>query len=271
MTACKKEDKPTADFTFTPDGLTVAFENFSKNADTYTWDFGDGSTATDENPSHTYAAEGTYTVSLTAKGDGGEDVYSEEIVVSKPAIKIDSDFEEWADYQAYYTDPAGTNGTLIESKVTSKNGFLFFYFRATAEAGPVIQVFIDKDNNGETGWGFWNKYETPGLDYLLEYVIEPFSGQYGPAEAGSTLYGATTEDWPWTITIAASDAVTESSGWVTKGNEKIIEFSVARSLMPDLGNTVRMAFTNATIDWTDAGTMPTGWQDPLLPLLGIEL
>ncbi|NIA12492.1 MAG: PKD domain-containing protein [Nitrospiraceae bacterium] len=34
-------------------------------AETWTWSFGDGSTGTGQNPSHTYTAPGTYTVSLT--------------------------------------------------------------------------------------------------------------------------------------------------------------------------------------------------------------
>jgi gliding motility-associated-like protein len=35
------------------------------------WDFGDGSTSTDENPEHEYAAEGTYTVLLTVTSEFG--------------------------------------------------------------------------------------------------------------------------------------------------------------------------------------------------------
>jgi PKD repeat protein len=52
--------------------LTINFTNSSENAKTYDWDFGDGSTSTDENPSHTYAATGDYSVRLKATGDGGE-------------------------------------------------------------------------------------------------------------------------------------------------------------------------------------------------------
>ncbi|MCR1026300.1 PKD domain-containing protein, partial [Cellulophaga baltica] len=37
---------------------------------TYTWDFGDGSTATTANPSHTFTTAGTYTVILTVTDDG---------------------------------------------------------------------------------------------------------------------------------------------------------------------------------------------------------
>ena len=44
-----------------PDGTIVAYD----------WDFGDGNTATGATPSHTYAAAGNYTVTLTVTDDGG--------------------------------------------------------------------------------------------------------------------------------------------------------------------------------------------------------
>lgn len=44
----------------------VNFDNSSENADTYLWNFGDGTNSTEMTPTHTYAATGTYTVTLTA-------------------------------------------------------------------------------------------------------------------------------------------------------------------------------------------------------------
>lgn len=38
---------------------------------TYSWDFGDGGSSTDQNPTHTYTAGGDYTVSLTVTDDDG--------------------------------------------------------------------------------------------------------------------------------------------------------------------------------------------------------
>jgi len=46
--------------------LEVTFTNFSQNATTYAWDFGDGKTSTEKSPVHVFAAVGTYTVKLTA-------------------------------------------------------------------------------------------------------------------------------------------------------------------------------------------------------------
>ena len=37
------------------------------------WNFGDGATSNEQNPSHTYSKAGTHTVSLTVTGPGGSD------------------------------------------------------------------------------------------------------------------------------------------------------------------------------------------------------
>ncbi|MDN4166692.1 PKD domain-containing protein [Cytophagales bacterium LB-30] len=91
LLSCDKEDeeKPTiASFQFevsAEDFLTVQFTNFSQNAASYSWAFGDETTSTEEDPSHTYAAAGVYTVTLTATGaDGSTSQKSEEVTITDP-------------------------------------------------------------------------------------------------------------------------------------------------------------------------------------------
>lgn len=56
-------------FGFAP--LTVNFTNASIGATTYLWNFGDGSTSTEPNPTHVYTDVGFYTVTLTASNFAG--------------------------------------------------------------------------------------------------------------------------------------------------------------------------------------------------------
>jgi PKD repeat protein len=69
---------PTAAFNGTPTSgtvpLDVMFTDASSGAPTsWSWDFGDTTTSTQQNPAHTYTAEGVYTVSLTVSNAFGTD------------------------------------------------------------------------------------------------------------------------------------------------------------------------------------------------------
>jgi PKD repeat protein len=69
---------PAASFTATPLAgtapLAVQFTDTSTEDPTaWAWDFGDGETSTQQNPQHTYAEPGTYTVTLTATNAYGSD------------------------------------------------------------------------------------------------------------------------------------------------------------------------------------------------------
>jgi serine protease len=64
----------TAEPTSGPKNTTVQFTNQSTGSITsWLWDFGDGATSIDPNPSHTYKDARTYTVSLTVTGPNGSD------------------------------------------------------------------------------------------------------------------------------------------------------------------------------------------------------
>lgn len=57
---------PQAEFEFTPSQLTLIFADASTNTPTsWSWDFGDGNTSDLENPTHTFAEPGVYTICLT--------------------------------------------------------------------------------------------------------------------------------------------------------------------------------------------------------------
>lgn len=62
-------------------GAEVNPVNSSSGAVTYTWDFGDGQTSSDENPVHQYTTPGTYSVTLVAENGACTDVTTEVVEV----------------------------------------------------------------------------------------------------------------------------------------------------------------------------------------------
>lgn len=73
-------NKPVSsyDYSQTPATLNVSFTDTSTNTPTsWSWNFGDGNTSSVQNPSHTYVAEGAYTVTLTATNAYGADSTSD--------------------------------------------------------------------------------------------------------------------------------------------------------------------------------------------------
>lgn len=64
-------------------GANVAFTDRSTGSPTsWSWSFGDGATSSAQNPSHTYAAAGTYTVSLTVANANGQSLTSKQLIVA---------------------------------------------------------------------------------------------------------------------------------------------------------------------------------------------
>ena len=70
---------PIADFSVVENGLEVQLTNQSSNGVDYAWDFGDGETSTEENPSHTYQNEGVYTITLNTIGECGTSTSTQTI------------------------------------------------------------------------------------------------------------------------------------------------------------------------------------------------
>lgn len=62
----------SADVTTIPANQSIYFtDNSTNNPTTWLWDFGDGNTSNEQNPSHSYSAEGFYSVALTATNGNG--------------------------------------------------------------------------------------------------------------------------------------------------------------------------------------------------------
>lgn len=117
MVSCKDDEvapaaNPVASFQYlvsTTNFLEVTFTNFSKDAASYAWDFGDGGSSTETNPTHAYTVAGNYTVVLTAKNSANTTAtYSQVIEIKDPnsalALLAGATSKTWK----LYRDPDST-------------------------------------------------------------------------------------------------------------------------------------------------------------------
>jgi gliding motility-associated-like protein len=81
---------PQVDFTHTSgfacDQDTVYFLNTSLNSTSYVWDFNDGDSTTIVNPTHVYAAQGSYTVMLAAYNNYCADTTYKTVTIAHPLV-----------------------------------------------------------------------------------------------------------------------------------------------------------------------------------------
>ncbi|WP_281085505.1 DUF2341 domain-containing protein [Methanosarcina acetivorans] len=91
ITVTSNVSAPVASFTFDENSGRVPFtvqftDTTTGSVSSWNWDFGDGGTSNEQNPTHTYVTEGSYNVTLTATGPGGSNTITstEPVVVSAP-------------------------------------------------------------------------------------------------------------------------------------------------------------------------------------------
>ena len=108
----------TPGFNFNANNLAVNFTNTTTNASGYSWSFGDGGTSTQANPTHTYAASGTYSVKLVVNGPAGSgcaDSISQNVVVTNTGIN-----ELVATFSSFNV---AADGSCMEVVSTISSGF----------------------------------------------------------------------------------------------------------------------------------------------------
>lgn len=118
---------PTANFTASPNSgvapLPVTFSNSSTGTIvSYSWNFGDNTTSTEQNPAHTYANAGAYTVTLTATGPSGTTPSTKTQTITVSAASTSGglvaayNFEEASGATVVDASGKGNHGAITEAK-----------------------------------------------------------------------------------------------------------------------------------------------------------
>ena len=154
---------PVANFSFVEVGnLQVDFTDQSANAPNYwSWNFGDNNTSTQQNPSHTYAATGMYTVTLQAGNecDSTDTSYTVNVMgvgineLTRPAIKL-------------YPNPADEE-VIVSISIPNINEVSYKISDLSGRMVLEHQPGVSLNTMGEDSFGIGVSHLSPGV-YILQ-------------------------------------------------------------------------------------------------------
>jgi hypothetical protein len=156
---CSNCVAPSADFIYTPNGLTVSFSDFYSYGTGYYWDFGDGNFSNSSMPVHTYSNGGIYNVCLNVINPCGSASICKTITSTNLLAfpnpftqEVSVQFQTWknADVSVEIFDFAGTRRRFYTT-VSSYDGWNTIKINESDNLPPGVHLFrVNVDNVKQT-------------------------------------------------------------------------------------------------------------------------
>ncbi len=256
-------------FSYETDNYHVDFTNESTISGTYLWDFGDGSTATDENPSHDYAHKGEYYVTLTVTtSDGNEKSIWTKLKVDKSSdIDLnDNSFADWANIAPAYTpNPEHESGIVQEFKYDYDSDYIYMYLKVDTPSPTDYQIFdmlidIDPDATPPTGFAYniWPLFG--GGEILIENGFSADRVGNEDYFMDFATYDPSGTDWDtqWIYDENNTSGAQIDGTYLVNGSIIEIEFAISRTNIPGLvgKDQIKIAAWTSNPDWDENGWIP---------------
>jgi PKD repeat protein len=149
--SCKKQ--PTANFTVSDQEPTtnqeLFFTNLSTDGLTYVWDFGDGVTSTEENPTHSYTTSGSYTIRLTAYSKKEKKSHTSDMTITVEKSTYEKMIGQWTADSTRFS--SYQNETLLSSNVQVLSGAFVTYTTEFKTDGT-----YENNVDGDISTGTWS-------------------------------------------------------------------------------------------------------------------
>jgi PKD repeat protein len=210
------DSEPDTSFTYSPldpvEGEVVSFDDTSSAYDgivAWEWDFGDGNTSTEENPTHTYFVAGDYLVFLTTRDADGSETSTAPVLITvgnnAPVVSLSVSDDEAREDEAI-------NPTISCSVSSGGNApftYLVFYGDGESTTSALSTHTYDEDglypvtcevtdNDGDVGRAVHTVNITdtePTADFTFA-PLNPREGQEVSFTDTSTAYD-TLVSWAW--------------------------------------------------------------------------
>ena len=183
---------PTASYTYAQEQntLIVDFADHSSGAPTsWSWDFGDGTTSTQRNPTKTYATAGAYVVTLTVANSAGQSSATQTVNVAAPVVitYAQDSFTRtvsggWgnADIGGTYNAAGGAaainvaNGTglIMPPRAGSTRGVTLDSISAS-DVDITVRIAVDKRPVGGTVWAYEVARHNGNNEYRPKILFNP--------------------------------------------------------------------------------------------------
>ena len=204
---------------------------------------GDISSAIETHSTVNTAVAGRYEVLYKVTDSSGNSTEKKRVVIVSEAVTpgnivIDGNADDWAAIQPLAQT---ANGTL---KVFDDENKLYILVEAS-QVGANTQIFLDSDNNAQTGFQLNTQAWDGGADYLIE------NQSLGRSIGNNT-------QWAWNFNLPANIEIAKTSN--------IVEYAIKKADITPLGNTLSIGYMSRNANWNINYVLPAT-QLSIYPLL----
>lgn len=215
----------TSDVTAGRAPLAVAFRDTSTGSPTtWSWDFGDGTQSTAQNPTHTYGAPGAYEVSLTVANAAGSDTTTRLGYITVQPGKVYTAAADAYVRRAAATKNFGSASTLRARRTSNDEYRSYMRFSVSGLSAPVtsakLRLFVTEGS--ADGGGLRSVANTTWSQSSITWNNAPPFGNTSLAVAGRVTTGTWVEldvtshvtgngEYSFAVANSSSDSVSYSS------------------------------------------------------------